>query len=152
MTGAPLRPPASVPRRAVIAGSPLGPSADDAGANDRVRLSLRLVVHLSRYEPTVDGGPARPESTQEGIALALSATQGAVSKVLRLLSYAEMVRHERRHVPGRDRNVRAYYLTRRGELLAAEMRTRPGDGSDPQTREPFAVRREAVASGTDPAR
>jgi len=94
--------------------------------SERVRLSLRLVVQLSRVGPPGPDGEARRESTQEGLAQALSATQGAVSKVLRPLVAADVVHRERYHVQGMHRRVRVYFLTRQGEALAREIRERFG--------------------------
>lgn len=93
---------------------------------EHVRLALRVVVHLHQVGPPGPDGEARPESTQEGVALALSVTQGAVSKVLTRLVAADAVGRERRHVRGRDRRVRVYYLLPRGEALARQIEQRFG--------------------------
>ncbi len=69
---------------------------------------------------------ARPESTQQGIASALSVTQGAVSKILGPLVAAEVVRKERRHVRGQNRRVKTYFLTVRGDRLAEQIKARFG--------------------------
>lgn len=93
--------------------------------DERVRLALRMVVHLAQVgPPRLPTEEAPPQSTQQGIAEALSATQGAVSKVLRRLIAGELVRWERRHVPGRFRRVRVYFLTVQGEQMAAATRAR----------------------------
>ena len=55
------------------------------------------------------------------MARGLSATQGAVSKVLRRLTAADVVRPQRRHVPGRSRRVKVYLLTFRGDELVREI-------------------------------
>lgn len=99
--------------------------------DERVRLALRVVVFLDRLGPPNDGGAAAPESTQQGIAVALSATQGAVSKVLDRLVAASIVVQDRRHVRGRDRRVRVYYLSRAGVGLAREVEQRFGLPSPP---------------------
>jgi len=101
-----------------------------------VRLSLRIVVQLDRWRPPSDGGPARWESTQQGLAERLSATQGAVSKVLSRLVAAEVVYEGLRHVHGRDQRVRVYYLTAQGEALAREIEQRFGLPAPPGSREP----------------
>ncbi len=90
-------------------------------SDERVRLALRTVVHLSQLDPPVLASAEAPQrSTQQGIALALSATQGAVSKVLRRLIAGGLVRWERRHVAGRYRRVRVYFLTPDGGRIASE--------------------------------
>ncbi len=60
----------------------------------------------------------RESATQRGIAATLGVTQGAVSKILDGLTAAGVVGRQRTHVPGRDRRVRVYFLTARGEALA----------------------------------
>ncbi|HTP55489.1 MAG TPA: MarR family winged helix-turn-helix transcriptional regulator [Thermoplasmata archaeon] len=101
------------------------------GIDEHVRLSLRLVVHLSRVGPPENEWVARPESTQQAIAEQLQVSQGAVSKVLARLAAAGMVEEARRHVPGRNRRVMVYYLTAHGHDLARDILGRfgPADGS-----------------------
>lgn len=100
---------------------PIGPKGD------RVRLSLRIVTHLSRAGVLPSDEIARYESTQEGIAQSLSVTQGAISKILGPLVAAEVVRGERRHVRGLDRRVKTYSLTLKGDTLAQEIHARFGE-------------------------
>jgi len=88
---------------------------------ESVRLALRVVVQLDRLGPPGPDGSARPEATQGGLAVALGVTQGAVSKVLARLAAVDIVAQERRHVRGRDRRVRVYYLSREGVGLAREI-------------------------------
>lgn len=88
---------------------------------EQVRLSLRIVIHLFWFGPQRPDDIAQPGATQQGLADALGATQGAVSKVLRRLVAANVVRSDRRHVRGRDRRVRAYSLSPRGEALARQI-------------------------------
>jgi DNA-binding MarR family transcriptional regulator len=102
------------PTRAPVTG-PSGPN------EDRVRLSLRILAHLARVGPLGSDEVASPESTQQGIARALSVTQGAVSKILGPLVAAEVIRRERRHVRGKDRRVKVYFLTVRGDELAKKV-------------------------------
>ena len=105
------------------------PSVDTSltGANaDSVRLALRVVVQLDRLGPPGPDGTAGPEATQDGLAESLGVTQGAVSKVLARLVAVDVVSHERRHVRGRDRRVRVYFLSREGEGLAHEIERRFG--------------------------
>ena len=98
----------------------IGPNAES------VRLALRVVVQLDRLGPPGPDGTAGPEATQDGLAESLGVTQGAVSKVLARLVAVEVVSHERRHVRGRDRRVRVYFLSREGEGLAHEIERRFG--------------------------
>jgi DNA-binding MarR family transcriptional regulator len=93
----------------------------------QIRLALRVVVHLSRLGPLEPGSTAQPESTQQGMASRLQVTQGAVSKVLRQLGAADVVRHARHHVQGGERRMRAYFLTARGLDLARRYRERVPD-------------------------
>lgn len=89
-----------------------------------VRLVVRIVVRLHQLGPPSPDGEALPESTEEGLALALSVTRGAVSKVLTRLVAADAVGRERRHVRGRDRRLRVYFLRPRGEELARQIEQR----------------------------
>lgn len=93
---------------------------------ERVRLSIRVVVLLDRWGPAGHNGSARREMTQQGLAETLSVTQGALSKVLSRLLAADVVVADRRHVKGVDRRVRVYSLTRDGEAMAREIRERFG--------------------------
>jgi hypothetical protein len=110
----PWEPPSTVP-----AGLP-------GSFEERVRLSIRVVVLLDHWGPPGDNGSSRRETTQQGLAEALAVTQGALSKVLNRLVAAGMVRTDRRHVAGLSRRVRVYSLTRDGETLAREIRGRFG--------------------------
>ena len=118
-------------------GAPAAPKPVGGGSIDpspeAVRLGLRIVVQLSRVGPPREDGTARSESTQQGLAEALSVTQSAVSKILSRLVAAEVARAEHRHIPGRSRRVRAYVLTRLGENLAREIEDRLG-GAFPMSR------------------
>ncbi len=106
-------------------GSPAGPTPE------HVRLAIRLVLHLEAVGPPPRDGEAPTALTQAGIGAALAATQGAVSKVLRQLVAAEVVRRERLHAARMVRRVRVYSLTRRGELLAGELRARTSGRATP---------------------
>lgn len=106
-----------------------------AGANaESVRLALRVVVQLDRLGPPGPDGTARPEATQDGLAGSLGVTQGAVSKVLARLVAVNIVAQERRHVRGRDRRVRVYFLSSEGEGLAHEIEQRFGLATPPGSR------------------
>jgi hypothetical protein len=110
----PWEPPSTVP-----AGLP-------GSFEERVRLSIKVVVLLDHWGPPDDNGSARREMTQQGLAETLSVTQGAISKVLNRLVAADVVRADRRHVAGLARRVRVYSLTRDGETLAREIRSQFG--------------------------
>jgi len=92
---------------------------------DETSLALRVIAHLANTGPPLETGLGRAESTQAGIARSLQVTQGGVSKVLRKLRDGDIVRNERRHVPGHSLRVTVYSLTRRGELMVESVRARP---------------------------
>jgi DNA-binding MarR family transcriptional regulator len=120
----------------VVPPAPVGsdpyPIAYAPPRDEEVHLSQRIVVHLfllGRADPDDVGHPG---STQRGIGTALHADQSAVSKALRRLAAAGVVEVGRRHVRGGERRVNVYSLTRRGELLAREIRAhmpRPAPGA-----------------------
>jgi len=112
--------------------------------DDQIRLSIRVVTHLDRVGVPGADGVGRPEATQQGIAQSLSVTQGAVSKVLRRLVAAEVVRVERHHVRGLNRRVRIYFLSRTGEALARKIH-----GQFVSTRPGSAVGAQPPAAGKD---
>jgi len=118
----------AVPGQAIPAWEPPAsvPTGPPDSFEERVRLSMRVVVLLDRWGPPGDNGSARRETTQQGLAETLSVTQGALSKVLNRLRAAEVVVADRRHVNGVDRRVRVYSLTRDGERMAREVRERFG--------------------------
>ena len=133
----------STPARGPAEGRPAGsavpaafeatwepPTSVSPGASnplgDQVRLSLKLVVLLDRWGSPGDNGSAPREMTQQGLAEALSVTQGALSKVLGRLAAADMVIAERRHVRGIARRIHVYSLTRDGRAIAREIRERFG--------------------------
>jgi DNA-binding MarR family transcriptional regulator len=104
-----------------VAAGPLDPRSE------QVRLALRVVLHLARTGVLETGETVHAESTQQGMAASLNATQGAVSKVLQRLVAAEVVKHDRHHVWGQGRRMRAYSLTARGAELARRYRAQPSD-------------------------
>ena len=93
---------------------------------DGVRLALRLVVRLDLLRAPGPDGEALPEATQEELAEALKVTQGAVSKVLARLMAVDVIAQDRRHVRGRERRVRVYFLSAQGRELAREIEQRFG--------------------------
>ena len=96
-----------------------------------IRLALRVVLHLSHAGPLEAGSVVSPRSTQQGMASDLGVTQGAVSKVLRRLAAAGVVRHARHHVQGRGRRMRAYCLTARGLDIVRRWQERVSDPRRP---------------------
>jgi DNA-binding MarR family transcriptional regulator len=89
---------------------------------ERGQLAIRIIIHLSLTGSPEPDGNASPESTQQGMAARLGATQGAVSKVLQGLVAVGMVRHEHHRVRGEVRRVRAYFLTAQGVELSLRCR------------------------------
>lgn len=127
----------AVERAAAVAGPGMAPKSvpvtgpdgrSDASAtpvsSEQVHLSERILVLLAREGRLTEESPARPIRTQGGLVVALGSNQSAVSKILRRLVAAELLTEERRHVRGRDRRLKVYALTRRGELLAREVARR----------------------------
>lgn len=101
------------------------------GLADGVHVALRLVVRLDLLRAPGPDGEALPEATQEGLAESLHVTQGAVSKVLGRLMAVSIVAAERRHVRGRGRRVRVYYLSGSGTELARQIEERFGISPPP---------------------
>jgi DNA-binding MarR family transcriptional regulator len=91
---------------------------------DLARLSERVLIQLARLGRIEADAPARRERTQQGLAEAVNSNQSAVSKVLRRLVAAEVLAEDRRHIIGSGQRMKAYSLTRRGELLAREVARR----------------------------
>jgi len=113
------------------ARSPLAAPSATVDPQETVRLSRRIVVHLFGLGRRAPDDVGRPEATQRGIGAALGAEQSAVSKVVRRLIAAEVVTAARIHVRGVDRRVNVYSLTRKGELLAHEIRSRGAPAPEP---------------------
>jgi DNA-binding MarR family transcriptional regulator len=111
-----------------VSGRPIQDLGPPGPTGELVRLSLRIVLHLSDLGPLPSDGVARPGATQQGMARELCSTQSAVSKILARLTAAEVVRRERRHVRGENRRVLVYSLTVRGDLLANEIQAKLGIG------------------------
>lgn len=91
---------------------------------ERVGLSKRVVEHLFQQGRLGPDDVGSPTATQRGMQLALGANQSALSKVLRRLEVAGVVEVTKRHVTGGERRLKVYGLTRRGELLAHDLRRR----------------------------
>ncbi len=91
---------------------------------EQVRLSERVILHLARLGRIDPEAPAAPTRTQQGLVAATGGSQSAVSKVLRQMVASGMVEEERRHIAGVSHRMKAYALSRRGELLAREVAAR----------------------------
>lgn len=111
-----VREPATTER--IVDPPPPGPVAD------LLRLSERVVIQLARLGRLEPDAPAQRERTQQGLAEATSSNQSAVSKVLRRLVAAEVISEDRRHIVDSSQRMKAYALTRKGELLAREVARR----------------------------
>jgi DNA-binding MarR family transcriptional regulator len=81
-------------------------------------------VHLSAQGQLRDDEVATPGFTQGGMASALGVRQNSLTNVLRRLVAAGLLTEDVRHVKGRNRRLKVYRLTVRGEGLARELRLR----------------------------
>jgi DNA-binding MarR family transcriptional regulator len=87
-------------------------------SDEELRVSARVIVHLSR-QPRLGGSDHGIESlTQEGMAGALGTTPASVSHAVGRLQSGGLLVARRAHVPGRSRRVRVYELTPEGEEIA----------------------------------
>lgn len=93
-------------------------SLEDFG---EARLAMRLVIWLSKFSRGEPEVPPIEALTQAGLGAALSASQGAISRILTRLAAAEVLVGERRRVRGRLRAVKIYRLTWKGEELVREL-------------------------------
>ncbi len=122
-------PEARTPVSAPSPSSPV-PSPEKRANPEALRISQRVVLHLS-----VQGvlGPHEVASlgfTQPGISKALNVRQNALTNVLRRLTAAGVIVEDVRHVQGQPRRLKVYQLTPRGEALARELRhPRPATGA-----------------------
>lgn len=91
---------------------------------ERLKLSQRIVVHLSVQGRLYDDEIATPAFTQAGMAEALGVGQSPLSNTLRRLVLGGVLFQDVRHVRGRPKRLKVYRLTSMGEALAAELRRR----------------------------
>ncbi len=128
-------PPALAPSRpaepAAILPAPPEPPASGPEARprprppaDALRLTERVVLHLTLAGRLDPNDVATPSRTQAGMAETLGVGQNSLTNVLRRLEAADVVWHEVRHVAGRPRRLKVYGLTGRGEALGRELRLR----------------------------
>jgi PKD repeat protein len=89
-----------------------------------LKISERVVLHLASQGFLPEDEVAPPSFTQAGMAEALSIRQNALTNVLRRLEAAGVLTVDVRHVKGRDRRMKVYRLSARGEALARDLRAR----------------------------
>jgi len=111
-------PPAAPPGTATEGVPPTAPPGDGVLISHRVVLHLAQLGRLGSDEVAVAG------FTQGGMATALNVPQTSLTNVLRRLGAAGILTEDVRHVHGRDRRLKVYRLTARGEELARELRHR----------------------------
>lgn len=144
------RPPSLLPVAAPAPSAPPIPGGPGERHRQEVLLALRLLLTLTAAPPP-DGGVvvAAYAATQEGLASKLAVTQGAVSKVLRQLRAAGVIRRDKGHVAGFSRRVGLYSLTPRGTALVQTYRARFGAVDPP----PLGAERTRAppSAGNDPA-
>jgi DNA-binding MarR family transcriptional regulator len=87
-----------------------------------LRISAKIVLHLSRQPRIGPNDPAPESMTQAGMAAALGTTQAAVSHALARLVYGGLLQVQKAHVQGRGQRVKVYQLTPNGEALARYIR------------------------------
>jgi hypothetical protein len=110
------------------APTPKDPPNGGSGPADGLRLSQRVLVHLST-QGTLDAYETAPASiTQAGIATALGVRQSNVANSLGRLVSSGQVAEGMRHVRGQARRLKVYQLTPQGQMQARELRGRPPPG------------------------
>ncbi|HZY91168.1 MAG TPA: hypothetical protein VFG07_00120 [Thermoplasmata archaeon] len=127
----PPRPPAPE-SSAVPSLSPRPPAVSapsDAGRRGTLRISQRVVLHLSRQPRLAYGDVAPPELTQAGMARALTTSQPTLARVLQRLVDGDAVLEMRTHVRGQPQRLKVYQLTALGESIARDLRARAGSAT-----------------------
>ncbi|HYK93659.1 MAG TPA: hypothetical protein VEY07_06420 [Thermoplasmata archaeon] len=143
----PVSPPAPVPAAAPDPPSPVVAPSPDPPRRERptgeMRISQRVVLHLSRQPRLAYGDVAPVELTQRGMTQSLSVAQPALAKVLARLVDGGALLEMRTHVSGASRRLKVYQLTALGESIAVELRRRVGPieiGRDPSGHGPRSFR------------
>ncbi|MCI4330825.1 MAG: PKD domain-containing protein [Thermoplasmata archaeon] len=129
--------PTPLARVAPVAPEPASPRPFPGGVPDPVplarepdlpvetlRLSQRVVVHLSMQGALANDAVATDAFTQGGMADALGVPQNRLSNVLRRLRDAGAITEDVRHVSGKPRRMKVYRLTPLGERLGQDLRRR----------------------------
>ncbi len=92
--------------------------------NDSPIVSQRVILHLANQGRLGSDEVAPATFTQGGMAAALMIPQNSLTNALRRLVAGGVLTEDTRHVRGRDRRLKVYRLTARGEELAQELRSR----------------------------
>lgn len=129
-TGQNERPTPSVPRTdAGLAGGsgatpmavPSTSTSDPPPEVGRPRVSQRVILHLAQQGWLGEDEVASVPFTQGGMSEALGIPQTSLTNVLRRLMAAGVLTQDVRHVRGRDRRLKVYRLTPRGQALARDL-------------------------------
>lgn len=89
-----------------------------------LRISQRVIVHLSRQPRLTYGELAPFEVSQGGMTKALHVAQPALAKVLHRLIDGGAVLELKLHVKGQPQRLKVYQLTAQGEAIARDLRSR----------------------------
>jgi len=87
-------------------------------------VSQRIILHLVKQGRLGEDEVAPSSLTQGGIAEALAIPQNSLTNVLGRLVAAGALKVDVRHVRGKNRRLKVYRLTDRGEAVARELRSR----------------------------
>lgn len=87
-------------------------------------ISQRVILQLFSLGRLGSDEVAPTGFTQQGLSEALETPQNSLTNVLRRLVAAGILVEDTRHVTGRDRRLKVYRLTTRGEGLASDLRRR----------------------------
>ncbi len=115
----PIAPPGALAAKVV---PPMAPPVRARPSTEVLRISQRVVLHLSVQGVLGPHDVAPLGFTQPGISQSLGVRQNALTNVLRRLVAAGVVVEDVRHVQGQPRRLKVYQLTPRGEALARELR------------------------------
>jgi DNA-binding PadR family transcriptional regulator len=121
---APSSPPLPRPTAGPSDWAPVIPPAAEEGLG----LARRIILHLSGLGRLGYDEVGRVGYTQRGMAVALSARQGSLVRVLQRLEAGGLLTVDRRHVSGVPRRLKVYRLTSLGESIARDLR-HPADGA-----------------------
>ncbi len=87
-------------------------------------VSERILLHLKRNAQYEDAGEVSARVTQKGIAEAVNISISHVPRAIKRLIEGELVREEKTYVRGRNRRLKAYFLTERGYERANSIKNR----------------------------